>query len=114
MVVEQLAPCGRRTRWISASARSPSNQWNACPTVTASAEPSGSGIDSAVPSSARMPGMEAASLARMAATGSTATRVAPYAASILVSFPVPAPRSTTTVPGATPSASASQATAGTG
>lgn len=34
--------------WISARAASPSNQWNACPTTTASAEPSASGRASAV------------------------------------------------------------------
>ena len=35
------APPGPRTRWISGSARSVSNQWNAEAATTASAEPSG-------------------------------------------------------------------------
>ena len=44
-------PPSRRTRSISASAVSLSNQWNAWATMTASTEASGSGIASAVPSS---------------------------------------------------------------
>src|SRR5919199_272306 len=78
-------PPGRRTRWISASARSPSNQWNAWATVTASTAPSGSGISSAVPASARTPGSDASSALRIASTGSPATTLAPAATSSRVS-----------------------------
>ena len=44
----------------------------------------------------------------LAATGSTATTLAPVAASRRVNLPVPAPRSTTDLPGASPSVSCSQ------
>ena len=91
------APPGRSTRSISASAAGPSNQWKAWPTVTASALSSGSGIASAVPSSARAAGPMAA---RISATGSTAITSQPSAASGRVSLPLPAARSTTVRPGA--------------
>ena len=42
-------PPSRRTRWISGSARSRSNQWKDEPATTASASPSASGISSAEP-----------------------------------------------------------------
>lgn len=69
---------GRRIRWISASAASPSNQWKACATVTASALASGSGICSPVPSRVWAAGPMTA---RISATGSTATTSAPVATS---------------------------------
>ena len=46
---------GESTRWISRSASSGVNQWNACPTVTASTYRSVSGMRSAVPASAATP-----------------------------------------------------------
>ena len=54
-------PPGRSTRAISGSASSWSNQWNACAETTTSAEPAGSGIASALPSSARTSGSTDAS-----------------------------------------------------
>ena len=80
----------RRTRPLM------SNQWNAWATVTASTEPSGSGIASALPAcdlDLRQHALEAR--ARISSPGSTATTSAPSATSCRVSFPVPAPRSST-------------------
>ena len=70
-----------------------SNQWNAWATVTASTEPSPSGIASAVPSSTSTPGTARPSCSRIAATGSTAMISAPDGTSSRVSLPVPAARS---------------------
>ena len=88
-------PPGRSTRAISGSAGPWSNQWNACAHVTTSAEPSGSGIDSALPITASASGTAARSCASISASGSTAVTRCPRATSERVSFPVPAPRSTT-------------------
>ena len=93
-------PPGTSTRAISLSARGASNQWNACPASTASAFASASGIASAVPARAAMPGRLSASAARMFASGSTAVTSAPVARITSVSLPVPAARSTTRRPGA--------------
>ena len=103
-------PPVRRTRAISGSATAWSNQWKACPQVTTSADTSDSGIDSALPASAVTPGRAASSSARISASGSTAVTRCPRATSPRVSFPVPAPRSTTSH-GASP---ASQRTASSG
>ncbi len=78
--------------------------------MTTSALPSGSGIASALPSTTRAAGAVRSIQARMAASGSTATTRWPRAASERVSFPVPAPRSTTSC-GPSP---ASQRTASSG
>ena len=104
-------PPGRRTRWISASAASPSNQWNACPTVTASTERSGNGIASAVPATASTSGSDDESAARIASTGSTATTNAPVGTRRRVSFPVPAARSSTRLPSSSPSSATSRSIA---
>ncbi len=88
-------PAGRSTRAISGSAIAWSNQWNAWAHVTTSVDPSGSGIASALPSSAPSPGSTASSSARISASGSTAVTRCPSATSPRVSLPVPAPRSTT-------------------
>jgi hypothetical protein len=85
------------------------NQWNACPTVTASANPSANGIDSAKPDTASV-----AMCARISSTGSTAITRAPVGTSARVSLPVPAARSTTTLPAAIASRSTSQETAAAG
>ena len=108
------APPGRRTRLISARASSNRNQWNAWATVTTSTLPSGSGMASAVPSSASTSGLVATSCSRMPGTGSTATTSAPVAARRRVSLPVPAARSQTRVPGPTPSSRRSSSTASAG
>ena len=77
----------------------PDTKWNACPTVTASTEPSSSGIRSAVPARIVTPATRRSSSARISGTGSTATTVAPLVASRRVSLPVPAARSSTVRPG---------------
>ena len=100
--------------------------------MTASSDPSRSGIASAVPPStdrptpgpsagfagsappSTLPAASRANWSRMAATGSTATRVAPVAMSCRVSLPVPAARSSTVAPGATRSRRTSSATASSG
>ncbi|MNR21689.1 hypothetical protein D3C85_1386030 [compost metagenome] len=84
------------------------NQWKACAQTTASTLASGSGMASAVPASTVASGSLAASWARISATGSTATTLAPVAANRRVNLPVPAPRSTTDLPGASPRVSRSQ------
>ena len=81
----------------------PSNQWNACPTTTASIEWFSAGIASAVPSRISACGTAAASLAAISGIGSTATRFAPNGTSSRVSLPVPAARSRTALPGPIPS-----------
>src|SRR6266540_1661963 len=87
-------PFGRSTRAISGSARAWSNQWNACPTITASTEACASGIDSAAPTMASMPGRRRQT-ASISADGSTATTSWPSSAATAASLPVPAPRSST-------------------
>ena len=78
--------------------------------VTTSAEPSGSGIDSALPITASASGTAARSSPSISGSGSTAVTRCPSATSERVSFPVPAPRSTTSQ-GVSP---ASQRTASSG
>ena len=103
------APPGRRTRWISASAAGPSNQWKAWPTVTASAlvvgqrDRLGRAVERA--------GRGGTDRARISATGSTAITSQPSAASGRVSLPLPAARSTTVRPARRSSSRASQAIA---
>lgn len=92
-------PPGRSTRAISRRAARGRNQWNACAQTTASANPSGSGIASAVPSSATTDGSFRANSRRIAAVGSTPTSAAPSVRRARVNFPVPLARSTTVVPG---------------
>jgi len=92
-------PDGRSTRAISRSASGPLNQWKAWATVTASALWSASGIDSAVPATARTSGRAALRLARISAEGSTAMSRVPRVCRRRVSLPVPAARSTTTEDG---------------
>ncbi len=101
-------PPGRSTRWISASAGSASNQWNAWAAVTTSIERSASGMASAVPSRISASGHTTASLRRMAWTGSTATTVAPLLSSPRVNLPVPAARSQAWVRGRSGSSSVSR------
>jgi hypothetical protein len=72
-----MPPPGRKTRRISASAASGSNQWNAWPTVIASTAASGYGIASAVPASASTSGRTRSSTARISSLGSTATTSRP-------------------------------------
>ena len=98
-----IVPPGRSTRAISASAGSGSNQWNACPAVTASTLASSSGSASAVPATTSAADATLASTDRISASGSTAITRAPVSSSGRVSLPVPAARSTTVRPG--PSAS---------
>ncbi len=105
-----IRPPGRSTRTISESATSWSNQWNACAHVTTSAEPSASGMDSALPRTAVAPGTACRSSASISSSGSTAVTRWPSATSERVSLPVPAPRSTTSH-GSSP---ASQRTASSG
>ena len=88
-------PPGDSTRATSGAARTGSTQCQACANSTASTDPSGSGICSAVPASAGVPGSTRVSSARMPSDGSTATTSRPRATSWRVSFPVPAPRSRT-------------------
>ncbi len=75
-----------------------SNQCIDCPHSTASTDPSASGIASAGPCSARADGSCRRNSASIASSGSTAVTSAPSAASTAVSFPVPAPRSSTRSP----------------
>ena len=104
-------PPGRRTRAISGSATAWSNQWNAWPEATTSADASGSGMISAVPGSPRARKSGVGELGRASpASGSTAVTRCPRATSARLSFPVPAPRSTTSR-GSSP---ASQRTASSG
>jgi len=98
-------PPGRSTRWISASAAVPSNQWNAEPTNTASTAPSASGIASAVPSSASAAGTWRTRIARISASGSTAIRRPTRGASTVDSLPVPAARSSTVASPSSPNRS---------
>jgi len=67
------------------------------PATLAAALPSGIGIDSPRPFTARAPGTSAVSTDRMRSSGSMATTRATLPRSSLVIAPVPAPRSTTTV-----------------
>ena len=62
---------------------------------TASTLASGSGIASPRPATARTPGTDSASTARMRSSGSTATTSSARPISRRVRAPVPAPRSTT-------------------
>src|SRR5215218_10406949 len=87
-------PLGRSTRAISGSARAWSNQWNAWPTITASTEACASGIDSAAPTIASIPGRRRQT-ASISADGSTATTSCPSSAATAANLPVPAPRSST-------------------
>ena len=89
-----VAP-GRRTRAISRRAGPWSNQWKAWAAVTTSALDAGSGMSSAPPSTTVAPGAAARRCAIISGSGSTAVTRWPSAASDRVSFPVPAPRSTT-------------------
>src|SRR4029077_20853860 len=104
-------PPGRTTRAISATAASPSNQWKASPTKTASAKSSGSGIRSAVPASTRMSAERPASTPRISSFGSTATTSANREARARVSFPEPAARSTTRESASRASTSAARSSA---
>lgn len=103
-------PPGARTRAISGPAAAMSNQCIAFPETTASTDPSGSGIVSALPWNARTEGRSRRSSASIAASGSTATTssaspsASPSPSRVPVSFPVPAPRSSTRGPGAAASA----------
>ncbi len=87
-------PPGRSTRAISWQAGAVSNQWNASPTTTAAAAPSGSGIASAVPAIASASGTRARSSASIVGEGSTAITFLASGTSARVSLPVPAARST--------------------
>ncbi len=110
-------PPGRSTRWTSDRARIASNQWNACAATTASTEPAGRGMASAVPSTISTPGAPpsaAASFVRMPGTGSRATIRAPVGTSSVVSLPVPAPSSSTVRPGRRSSRSTIAPTASSG
>jgi hypothetical protein len=93
-------PPGTSTRAISGPATAMSNQCIAWPATTASTQPSGSGIDSALPARAGTAGSAPDSSASIAGSGSTATTSAPTATNAAVSLPVPAPRSSTRAPGA--------------
>ena len=93
------APPGRRTRLASRNASTPSNQWNAVPTTTASTDASGTGSASAVPSRMGVPGSARMKAARMSGTGSMPVTCAPVGRSKRASLPVPAPTSSTCVPG---------------
>ena len=89
-------PPSASTRAISGTACSGSNQCHACDTSTASAQPSGSGMASAWPSSTRTPGDRAASTRRIRSSGSTAATCPARPSSARVNRPVPAARSTAT------------------
>ena len=97
--IRTSAPCGRRTRAISASARSSWNQWKASAAKTASTEASASGISCAVPASASASGQSATSRRRIASAGSTATTRPNLGRSNRVSLPVPAAASSTVASG---------------
>src|SRR5690349_2498653 len=104
-------PPGRSTRWISASAASASNQWNAAATKTGSTLPPASGISSALPGRTSASGSRSESTRRISAIGSTAITRPASGTSAAVSLPVPAARSSTVDAGMTPSSPASQASA---
>ena len=84
-----------RTRAISGSARSWSNQWKAWAETTTSYERSPAGISSADACEVRTSGSRSWSLASIAASGSVACTSCPRATSCSVSLPVPAPSSST-------------------
>src|SRR4051794_4376662 len=102
------------TRATSARAASASNQWKAWAAVTASTEASGNGMASAVPSSTSTPATEARSSSPISLTGSTATVSAPVGTKRAVNLPVPAARSSTFLPGPSPSSPARKAIASSG
>ena len=81
-----------------------------CAQVITSADASGIGITSALPSVAKAPGAVAGRSSSISGSGSIAVTRWPSARSARVSFPVPAPRSTTSH-GSSP---ASQRTASSG
>ena len=91
-----------------------SNQWKAWATTTASMVAPPSGTASAVPPTTSTPGTVRRKTSRMAADGSTATTVAPVTAKARASFPVPAARSSTVRPGASPASSMIRPTAAAG
>ena len=88
-------PPGTRMRPTSRSVGIGSIQCHDDEARTASAQPSGSGIDSPRPASARAPGTCVSSTARMRSSGSIATTSSARSIRSLVNAPVPAPRSTT-------------------
>src|SRR3954454_76033 len=104
-------PSDSTTRWISDRAGARSNQWKACATTTPATEPLASGRASAVPSRISASGTAAARWRRIPSTGSTATTEAPDGTRSRVSFPVPAPRSSTRRPSRSPRKSTIAATA---
>ena len=95
-------PSGRRTRSISASATSGSNQWKAWATTTASTVPPPRGMCSAVAPTIGTPGTTRANTSRMEGDGSAATQASPRRCSCRVSLPVPAARSSTRLDGGQP------------
>ena len=105
-------PPGRITRAISGTARRMSNQWAACPATAASIDARARGISSADPATAGTPATVWRNWARIRGSGSTATGECPRASSAAVSFPVPAPRSTTLLPPAVAQRTASSGYSG--
>src|SRR5580765_1233910 len=108
------APCGRRTRAISATDSSPANQWKASAEKTASTLSSSSGIASPRPARASAPGTTSSRTARIASSGSTASTRANRGTSSRVSFPVPAPRSSTSASAPSPRSATTRSSSSSG
>ena len=108
---------GFSTRSASRLARSPSNQWNACPTTSRSTLAAGRVVASAVPFTLpkrACPPRRASAASRMPRLGSTARTRAPRARRSSVRIPVPEPTSATTAAGDNPQLASSRSMAAAG